>query len=315
MRQDIGSILVPDWTASKLKLRAGELVMVVALTAMTAIAWVNPSSIPMATTVSYGLAALFLAMLALALGEQTEGWRYWARELAIIPLIPFIFLNLGRLIPLVNPAIRDDLLIAADRAILGAESQLALYRLEIPGLVADVLTLAYSSYFFLPVILVVSLAWRRDPMLPRVASVLAITFVVSYSGYFVVPAYGPRATIARERWAELPSGFVGEPLRDLLDNWEKTKTDAFPSGHTMITLATLACARRRRRTLYHAMLPVGTLLISATILLTYHYVVDVLAALPCLALAWLLARVLSGPIPTAREVPGEPEAPPSPSPA
>jgi len=283
--------------------------MLVALGLMTAIAWANPSSIPMATTVSYALAGLFLAVAALALGEQTQGWRYWARELAILPLIPFVFLNLGKLIPLVNSTICDRQLIAADRAILGVESQLALYRIAIPTTVADLLTLAYSSYFFLPVILVVALAWHRDPLLPRVEAILVITFLVSYAGYFVVPAYGPRTTIAKERWAELPAGTVGEPLRDLLDNWETTKTDAFPSGHTMVTLATLACARRRRRQLYYALLPVGTLLIAATILLTYHYVIDILAAIPCLGLAWLLAYLLSGPLPSVPETPKIPPAP------
>jgi membrane-associated phospholipid phosphatase len=306
MREDIDPILVPDRTARKLKLRASELAMVAFLAAMTGIAWVHPGSIPMAITVSYAVVGLFLAVLALALGEPSTPWRHWARELMIIPVIPFIFLNLGRLIPLVNPAIRDDLLVAADRLVLGAETQLALYRIEIPPIPADVLTLAYSSYFFLPVILVVTLTWHRDPLLPRVTAVLALTFLMSYTGYFVLPAYGPRATIAQERWSELPDGLVGGRLRDLLDNWEKTKTDAFPSGHTMVTLATLACARRRRPAVYHALLPVGSLLIAATVLLTYHYLVDVLAAVPLTALSWWLARLTSGPLPA---VGPEPEAP------
>ena len=300
MREDIGPILVPDRVARKLKLRASELSIVLALLAMTVIAWANPEGIPFANRVGYALVGLFFAITVLSLGEQTEGWRYWARELLIIPVIPYIFLNLGRLIPLVNSAVRDDLLIAADRLLLGAENQLALYRLPLPAVATDALTLAYSSYFFLPVILVVTLAWDRDPLLPRVAAILAFNFLISYFGYFAVPAYGPRATIAEHRWAELPPGIVGEPLRDLLDHWEKTKTDAFPSGHTMGTLATLICARRRKLSLYHALLPVGSLLIAATILLTYHYVVDVLAAIPLLIVAFWLAHLISGPLPTLR---------------
>jgi membrane-associated phospholipid phosphatase len=311
VREDIGPILVPDRVARKLKLRASELSMVLALGTMTLIAWANPEEIPLASRVGYALVGLLFAVTVLALGEQTDGWRYWARELMIVPVIPYIFLNLGRLIPLVNPAVRDDLLIAADRLILGAESQLALYKVHLPAVISDVLTVAYSSYFFLPVILVVTLSWRRDPLLPRVAAILAFNFLVSYVGYFVVPAYGPRATIAQMRWAELPPGVVGEQLRDLLDHWEKTKTDAFPSGHTMVTLATLICARRRRPALYHALLPVGTLLITATILLTYHYVVDVLAAVPLVVLAFWLAHLCSGPLPSIGFERPEAEAVPS----
>ncbi|MFZ5785110.1 MAG: phosphatase PAP2 family protein, partial [Acidobacteriota bacterium] len=106
-----------------------------------------------------------------------------------------------------------------------------------------------------------------------------------------------------ERYASLPTGLVGAPLRDLLDNWEKTKTDAFPSGHTMVTLAVLFCLRRRARGVYDAVLPVGALLILATVLLTYHYVVDVLAALPLTALSLAIAAAAAGPIPAAPRPP------------
>ena len=86
-------------------------------------------------------------------------------------------------------------------------------------------------------------------------------------------------------------------MREQLDQWEKTKTDAFPSGHTMVTLAVLYCARRRHRPLYTVLLPIGSLLIAATILLTYHYVVDVLAAIPLMVGSVALAARVSGPVP------------------
>jgi membrane-associated phospholipid phosphatase len=121
------------------------------------------------------------------------------------------------------------------------------------------------------------------------------------AGYFAVPAYGPRTTVAQQRYLSLPAGLVGEPLRDRLDHWEKTKTDAFPSGHTMVTLAVLYCARRRYRTLHNTLLPIGTLLIAAPILLTYHYVVDIdiLAAIPLMAVSVALAAWIAGPVPRA----------------
>jgi membrane-associated phospholipid phosphatase len=128
---------------------------------------------------------------------------------------------------------------------------------------------------------------------------VVFTFVVSYAGYFVVPAFGPRTTVAQERYLSLPAGLVGEHVRERLDQWEKTKTDAFPSGHTMVTLAVLYCARRRYRPLYNVVLPIGSLLIAATILLTYHYVVDILAAIPLMAGSVALAALIAGPVPRA----------------
>ena len=264
---------------------------------MTAIAWSNPAKVPMAVRTSLVTVGALFAIAALALGENRTGWRYWCRELLPVPVVPFIFLNLGRLIPLINPVTFDAELEALDRALLGSEAQAALYSLPLPAWIADVLTLAYSTFFFLAIVLAVVLAARRDAFLPQVTAAVVFTFVISYAGYFVVPAYGPRSTVAQQRYLSLPAGLVGDHLREQLDQWEKTKTDAFPSGHTMVTLAVLYCARRRYRPLYNVLLPIGSLLIAATILLTYHYVVDILAAIPLMAGSVALAAWLAGPVP------------------
>ncbi len=268
---------------------------------MFAIANAYPTRVPGSVRTALATVGVLFAVAALALGENRTGWRYWWRELLPVPVVPFVYLNLGRLIPLVNSRVCDKELIAWDRALLGNEAQTALYALPLPAWSADLLTLAYSTFFFLPVVLAVVLAARRDPFLPQVTAAIVFTFVASYAGYFVVPAYGPRTTVAEERYLTLPAGFVGEELRDGLDELEKTKTDAFPSGHTMVTLAVLFCARRRCRGLYNIILPIGSLLIAATVLLTYHYVVDVLAAVPLTIASVAAAALAAGKVP--RKVP------------
>jgi PAP2 superfamily len=272
-----------------------ELALLAALAVMSGIAWGHPGRVPAMVWSSWLTVGALFAVAALALGEGGRGWRYWARELLPVPLVPFIFLNLGHLIPLVNPHIRDVALLAIDRALIGAEAQAVLYTIPLPAWLVDVLTLAYSSFYVLAVALLLTLGARRDPYLPQVAAAVVITFLVSYAGYFAVPAYGPRTTVAQHRYQSLP-GVVGDEVREKLDQWEKTKTDAFPSGHTMVTLAVLFCARRRNRTLYNVLLPLGSLLISATVLLTYHYVIDVLAAVPLTAASLLIAAWLAGPV-------------------
>ncbi len=290
----------------KVPLRPSELALLGALGTMTAVAWTHPHAVPWSVRASLPTVAALFAVAALALGEEREGWRYWARELLAVPVVPFAFSNLGALIPLVNGHLVDDVLERWDRALMGPEMQAALYAVALPWWLTDLLTLAYSTFFFLPVVLAVGLAKRRDPYLPRVVTAVVFTFLLSYAGYFVVPAMGPRTTVAQNRYATLPAGLVGAPLRDLLDHWEKTKSDAFPSGHTMVTLAVLFCARRRHPRLYTIILPVGGLLIAATLLLTYHWLVDVLAALPLTLLALLAARAAHGPIPPLADAPAQP---------
>jgi membrane-associated phospholipid phosphatase len=264
---------------------------------MSAVAWAHPQEVPLATRTSLVTVALLFLAAVSALERSSTRSLQLVREFLPVPVVPFVFLHLGLLIPLVHPGAYDELLARLDQLLLGAETQQALYNLPLPWWLADLLTLAYSTFFFLPVILLIVLIKAGDPYLPRVASTIILTFLVSYAGYFLLPAYGPRAGVARERYHTLPEGLVGAPLRHLLDHWEKTKTDAFPSGHTMVTLAVLLCARRRAPKLYNALLPVGALLIAATVLLTYHYLVDVLAAIPFLLLSLALARWWCGPLP------------------
>ena len=311
-RESTKQMIEPSPPARKADLRPGEIAVLVFLAFMTVIAWTHPGQIPTAMRASLLTVTLLFLLAALALGEERQGWRYWARELLPVPVVPYVFLNIGRLIPLVNGRILDDVLFRCDRALLGPEAQAALYAVPLPPWLADVLTLAYSTFFFQPIVLAVTLAARRDSTLPRVTTAVLFSFVVSYAGYFVVPAYGPRATVAQGRYATLPPGAVGAPIRDLLDHWEKTKMDAFPSGHTMVTLAVLYCARKRVRWLYNVLLPIVVLLVCATVLLTYHYLVDVLAALPLLALSLAAASLLHGPVPFAsRAAPVELPMPPA----
>ncbi len=283
-------------------MRPAEIALIGTLAFLFVLSLVEPGRATNSTRAALLAVATLLTLSALALGTHRTGWRYWWRELLPVPVIPFIYLNLGALIPVVNSSIEDPRLLQWDRRILGPEVQSALYALPMPWWAADLLTLAYSTFFFLPLVLFVALAVRRDPNLPRITGALVFTFLLSYAGYFVVPAHGPRAEVAQARYETLPEGVVGAPVRELLDNWERTKTDAFPSGHTMVTLAVLFFARRRLRPLYHVLLPVGALLIAATVLLTYHYVVDVLAAVPLTAVALVLSALVYGQVPSRSDL-------------
>ncbi len=81
-----------------------------ALLLMAAFAWSPFSPFPFVHGLRFALAAALLWGLALVLGEPIGGFRYWARELLPTPFIPYVFLNLGPLIPVVNPRIADELL-------------------------------------------------------------------------------------------------------------------------------------------------------------------------------------------------------------
>lgn len=192
--------------------------------------------------------------------------------------IPFVFSSLGPLIPAARGPARDDLLIAADRALFGVDVTVWLERFVHP-LWNDFFYAAYATYYFLPLILG-GLLWGRDTSEGRrYIFTLSFAFYVSYAGYFTIPALGPRFALASEQSVSLETTSVSASIARSINELEQTKLDVFPSGHTMIAAVVLIAAFRRMRRAFWALLPVAACLMIATVYCRYHYVVDVLAGL------------------------------------
>ena len=192
--------------------------------------------------------------------------------------IPFVFESLGPLIPAARGAARDDLLIAADRALFGTDVTVWLERFVTPFWAAF-FYIAYSTYYFLPLVLG-GFLWARGPELARrFIFTLSVCFYVSYAGYFTIPAFGPRTAQADLYTVPLESTAVARAISHTINELEHTKLDVFPSGHTMITVAVLMVAWRRARRLFWFLLPVAALLIFSTVYCRYHYVVDLIAGI------------------------------------
>ncbi len=204
----------------------------------------------------------------------------------VIACVLVIFDGLGPLIRAVNPVDRDASLIAFDRWLFGVDPTVWLERFATPFL-SDVLTVCYALYYFHPIVLgalVYADDLRRPPEtreFSRYAFVMVLVFYVSYAGYFLVPAIGPRFTVTHT--GPLPRGAVSRVIDGTLDKLESNKRDCFPSGHTMVVTAVLLEAARRSKKTFFWFLPFAAGLVAATVYGRYHYVADVLAGLAFVA--------------------------------
>jgi membrane-associated phospholipid phosphatase len=198
----------------------------------------------------------------------------------------------------------DDWLIAADRWLFGADPTIWFMRVSHP-IVTEVLQLAYATFYLLPLAVAVELYARgREWPFRQWAFICGCGFFASYAGYLILPAVGPRFTLhALEATArELPGLWLTPFLRAFIDAGGMAPVgaaagqalrlaprDAFPSGHALVTLLSIAWAWRCRLRVRWAVTAAGALLIVATVYLRYHYVADVLAgavlAVLCLAFA------------------------------
>jgi membrane-associated phospholipid phosphatase len=193
--------------------------------------------------------------------------------------IPVLYETLG---PLIEAARgkhgRDSVLIAADRALFHVDVTVWLERFVRPAL-TNFFYLSYTTYYFIALALGFAL-WRRSkPDLRRFIFTLTLCYYVSYTGYFLLPALGPRVALADRQTMALEVTPMSEAIAHTLNELEHTKFDAFPSGHTMIAAVVLLVAFRRARDVFAGLFPVAVCLILSTVYCRYHYVVDVLAGL------------------------------------
>jgi len=209
--------------------------------------------------------------------------------------------------PLHDGRVIDEWLIAADRRLLGGDATVWFSRVAHP-VVTEALQVAYATFYALPVLVAVELyAGEREWRFRQWAFVCAFGFFVSYAGYLSLPAVGPRFTLQAFDAAarELPGLWLTPVLRAFIDAeglvppgasaaeaMRLAPRDAFPSGHTVVTLLAVAWAWRYRLRVRWVVTIAGLLLIVAAVYLRYHYVVDVLAGAMLAVLALAIAPAL-----------------------
>ena len=188
-----------------------------------------------------------------------------------------IFDSLEWLVHYVNPEDIDPILIRLDYLIFNNHPTIILERVMSP-LLTDILQIAYSTYYFIPISLgVVLLLNNQREEFNRTLFLILFCFYLSYLGYILMPALGPRFTISHLQTTELQGLFIAEPLQKLLNKLEGIKRDAFPSGHTAVAVTVLYLAYRFKKRFFRILLPIVAALIFSTVYCRYHYVVDIIA--------------------------------------
>ena len=203
----------------------------------------------------------------------------------------------------------DDWLIAADRRLFGIDPTAWFARVAHP-IVTEILQLAYASFYLLPLLVAMELyAGGREWRFRQWAFVCGCGFFLSYGGYLVLPAVGPRFTIhGLEATArELPGLWLTPALRSFVDAGSMVPAgaaagealrlaprDAFPSVHTLVALLSMAWAWRYRLRVRWVVTVAAPLTVLSAVYLRYHYVAAVLAGAVLAVLCMAVAPALHG---------------------
>jgi membrane-associated phospholipid phosphatase len=223
----------------------------------------------------------------------------------IAPLIP-VFFKTGELISFpIHGRDFDSYLIAIDRMMFGVNpSQWIVQHIPLWPALTEYFTICYSLFFFLPTAVAIELflkARRKERNglqaeervdVDKMFFVIAYGFLLSYTGYLLLPAIGPRFTLHNfmDTSRDMPGLLLADPLRTILNAGENilpgmtlpqilhvVTRDTFPSGHCDVTLLTIILAFKFKVRIRYVILVIGASLILSTIYLRYHYVIDLLA--------------------------------------
>ncbi len=264
------------------------------LAAVTLAAWPR---LPHAAWLLARFAALVVSLFLIARYSSRSlappWFRTFHRFLPVL-IIPVLFNSMGDIIPWVWPRYFDDLLIGIDYRLFGGHHPTVLLELFIHPLLTTVLQFAYISYYPMALTLgIVLFIKKKETAFDEAIFGIILCFYLSYLGYLLVPAVGPRFTLAHLQNRDLAAGPLVAAIQNTLNALENTKTDAFPSGHTAVALMTLYYAwKNRERVLTTLLIPAVAGLMLSTIYLRYHYVIDVLAGIALAVLTVYLAPPL-----------------------
>jgi hypothetical protein len=148
----------------------------------------------------------------------------------------YCYKEMSILIPALRSTDADAALARIDFAFWGAHPTVWLERISSPVL-TELLQIVYSG--FIPVVLMMGvILWfqKRYSEFRYYAFLIPLGFLVSYVGYLLVPARGPRFLLQHLQTQELRGLFVYDWLRTTLDRIESAHYDCFPSGHTEMTI-------------------------------------------------------------------------------
>jgi hypothetical protein len=166
-----------------------------------------------------------------AWSRQSQRARVMHDFLPVLAIIA-IFELLGPIIPVVNPARWDATFAALDARLFGQLPSAWFGALGRPSWLTDLASLAYVSYYPLPVVLAVALYARDRDAFRGFAFTVIATLLASFIGYLLFPTLGPRMPDD----AALDGGAVTRAVRAFVQIAEGNPLDAFPSGHTAIAL-------------------------------------------------------------------------------
>lgn len=204
---------------------------------------------------------------------------FWFYFLYPIIYLIVIFQSLYWLLPALNHSVLiensyDPILYSIDSFLVTVHPVLWFSQFATP-LITDIMYIIYSYYFILPLVLMFLLYYHKKyKEMQEAFFILSLSFYLSYIGYILIPARGPRFYLHLE---PLQGIYLAGLLRNAINSIEPNKYDAFPSVHQLINILILILAFKYERKFFYFSIPIAVGITISLFYCQYHYVIDVIA--------------------------------------
>ena len=240
------------------------------------------------------------SLLALSVRHRPTAWIFLAAHVAAVAFIlvlsryssrpalvvrhwyaliyvPFCYKEIPYIISALGLPGVDSLLARWDLAMWKSDPVFWPDALQNPFL-TEFLQLVY--FMFIPSVIIWGfLYWYQRPSREfRLCTFLVVaTFLITYLGYIILPARGPRFMDYAAHHPALQGLWAFRFFQGGLDSLEGWQYDCFPSGHVAVTIVCAYATRKLPRLIFLIYCIFAGLIAFSTIYLRYHYMIDVLA--------------------------------------
>lgn len=229
-----------------------------------------------------GATALFVVGVAVLARLDGFAHAFRVRLLLAYAATFFFYASVKHTVPALGLPSHDAWLLALDERLFGVTPAVWLQRWSRPW-VNDVFSASYLAFH---AYLHLAMAWavigpraRAERFFVHVFS----AYVPGIAGYYLVPGLGPAVAWPSLFTVPIEGGWLTR-LNATVVASGSSAYDIFPSLHTYITLVLLEHDRLAHPWRFRVMLPVAVAIVLSTLMLRYHYAVDVLAGVVWFAL-------------------------------
>lgn len=160
----------------------------------------------------------------------------------------------------------------------------------------DMMMVSYVLYFVLPLYgafcYYFSLPDDQKYKLGRYATSIVILFCLNFIFYIIFPVTGPQYYVNDFTYPTPPLSNFGLFFYQLVQDNHTNFIDCFPSGHTaMALMVTLWFFRINHPHRFFVSL-IAVLIMMATLAMRYHYVLDLVAAIPLVFVSYFIGKIV-----------------------